>query len=480
MRHCFLLIVTVMAFNSTSVLAQRGFRNEPDYYPLGGIEAKGLVTATGKSQGIEVKEVLSKGLAEKSGLQVGDIILKAGGKKLSGKTDDDVINLFCALVEKAEAKKGGNKFGKIPVLIMDKKDQKKRKLDLKVRLYAPHAKSDPKKCKKTSEILSDGLKFLASRQTDSGNQQAVSNENHAVATASLCGLAWIGSGKKKYAKNITKAAEFVMENAGKSRARGLGSASSKGGANWNQSNWSLSYSAIFLSEYFAQKKRISVKKRLQEIVNKLIENQEASGGWAHGPGGPNALDYLELEIMSNLALGGIGMAERVGIQVDNAKVVKAYQYVKACTSGGGVAYSPRPGQAGAGDPGRTAGALWALKQVGKGKGLQGSMTKYYTRQLGELYEGHASPTMHILNGALASAQLGKSAYSKYWKTWRPFIMASRTMDGAFGCRPNHESLQMKHHPDRTWGPSFVTAHYVLAMELGQGRFKLLDTVPKRQ
>ncbi len=480
MRPCFLLIAILLAFTSPTALAQGGFRNEPDYYPLGGIEAKGIVTPTGKSQGIEIKEVFAKGLGEKSGLQVGDIIIKAAGKKLAGKTDDDVIDMFCALVEKAEAKKGGNKFGKLPVLVLDGKNQKKRKLDLRVRLYPAPSKSDPKKCKKTKKILSEALKFLASRQTGPGNQQSVSNENHAVATASLCGLAWIGSGQKKYATNIAKAAEFVLKNAGNSRPRGLSSAGGKGGANWNQSNWSLSYAAIFLSEYLAQKRRPAVKRRLQEIVTKLIENQEASGGWAHGPGGPNALNYLELEIMSNLALGGIGMAQRVGIQADNAKIVKGFQYVKACTSGGGVAYSPRPGQAGAGDPGRTAGAFWALKQIDKGKGLQGSMAKYYTRQLKELYEGHASPTMHILNGALAAALLGKSAYTKYWKTWRPFFMASRTENGAFGCRPNHESRQMKHHPDRSWGPSFVTAHYVLAMELGQGRFRLLDTLPKRQ
>ncbi len=157
-------------------------------------------------------------------------------------------------------------------------------------------------------------------------------------------------------------------------------------------------------------------------------------------------------------------------------MAKGYQYVKACTSGGGVAYSPRPGQMGIGDPGRTAGALWALKQIGRGKELQGSMAKYYTRGMAELYEGHACPTMHILNGALASALLGSKHYARYFKVWRPFIMASRTQDGAFGCRPNQESRQMKHHADRGWGPSFVTAHYALALMLAQDRFKLLDRI----
>ncbi len=477
MRQSMLLFVFISAFTAGSCLAQRGFNREPDYYPLGGIEAQGIVSGHDEDSGIEVKEVFPEGLAKKGGLQINDIIIKAGGKKLTGKTDDAIINKLCALIEKAEAKKTKEAFGKIILVV--KRQGKKTKVEVPVRPYAKPAKSNPHKCAKTAKIISEGLDFLSARQKETGQQQHVSNQNHAVATASLCGLAWLGSGQEKYNENVARAAQFVMENAGIEREKGMISAAG-GKSNWNQTNWSLSYAAIFLAEYCAQKQIPLAQQKLTEIVLKLEENQETSGGWAHGPGGPNALNYLELEIMSNLALGGMGMAHRLGIQLNNAKLVKGFQYVKACTSGGGVAYSPRPGQKGAGDPGRTAGAHWALSQIGKGKELQSSMVKYYSRQLGTLYEGHASPTMHVLNGALSSAIQGKKAYGKYWKTWRPFIMASRTKDGAFGCRPTHESRQMKHHADRTWGPSFVTAHYMLALELAQGRFKLLDTKYNRQ
>ena len=108
------------------------------------------------------------------------------------------------------------------------------------------------------------------------------------------------------------------------------------------------------------------------------------------------------------------------------------------------------------------------------------MASYYMRSLDELYEGHACATMHILNGALGSAVLGKKAYSSFWKTWRPFFMASRIPNGAFGYRPNEESRSMKFNSDRTWGPSFVTAHYALAMQLGQGRFEILDSAATAQ
>ena len=125
------------------------------------------------------------------------VIFKAGGKKLSGKTDDEVINKFCGLVEKAEAKKPQGKFGKLKIEV--KRNGKTVKLTIPVRYYGPASKGGPAKCKKTAKIMADGLDFLRERQADTGNQKHVSNENHAVATASLCGLAWIGSGKKKYA-----------------------------------------------------------------------------------------------------------------------------------------------------------------------------------------------------------------------------------------------------------------------------------------
>ncbi|MFT7618242.1 MAG: hypothetical protein ACI97A_001883 [Planctomycetota bacterium] len=478
MRLSMLSYLLLLATISSSAMAQRGFEKEPDYFPLGGIQAQAEVEETKNGKGIVIRSIVSKGMADKSGLLVGDIITKVGGKPLGGKTMDEVIDKFCAAVEKTEGKKPQGKYGRLKIVVQ--RSGKTTKIDLKVRPFPAFSKNDPKKCKKTPKILIDGLNFLADRQQDEGHQLHVSNENHAVATVALAGLAWIGSGKKKYAKNITKAAEFIMAKAGNERdMSGMRSASASK-ANWNQTNWSLSYATIFLSEYLAQKKRPAVKRRLQEIVNKLQDNQEASGGWAHGPGGKNALDYLELEIMSNLALGGMGMAQRVGVKLDDAKVIRGYHYVKKCTTGGGVAYSPLPGQAGHGDPGRTAGAFWALRQIGKGKALQASMAKYYAPKVGKLYEGHACPTMHIWNGAIASAVLGKKAYSNYWKAWRPFIMASRTSDGAFGCRPTDESRQLKQHTDRTWGPSFVTAHYLVSLMVGQGRYKLLDTSMPKQ
>ena len=464
---------------ATTTHAQgKSWSPKPDWYPLGGIQAQGLVEQHGNSSVIVVKEIFSGGFAEKGGLVIGDKIVKANGKSLNAKTDADIINKFGVQVEIAEAKKAsGSDFGKLKLHVV--RENKKVKLYLDIAYYGPVGKGGPATCKKTAQILADALEFLKSRQKDDGKFLHQSNQQHAVAQASLAGLAWLGSGKQEYANNVVLAAEFVAEHAGKESRGGIG-LSGKSKANWNQTNWSLAYGGIFLAEYIAQKENLALKRRLGEIIRQIEQNQERSGGWAHGPGGPNALNYLELEIMSNLTLGAIGMAKRLDIQVDAAKVLEGVNYVKSCTQGGGVAYSPRPGQLGVGDPGRTAGAYWAFKQLNKGSGITPAMSKYYSRGMKNLYDGHACPTMHVLNGALASALMGKKAYQKYWRVWHPFFMVSRTQNGAYGYRPTHESISLKLHPDRTWGPSFVTAHYALAMQLAQGRFKLLDVPNQRQ
>ncbi|MCB9834248.1 MAG: hypothetical protein H6807_17425 [Planctomycetes bacterium] len=449
-----------------------------DWYPLGGLEAEALVATVDKEQGAQIMALVPGGLAEKGGLLVGDLILVAGGKKLQSDEDDDLIDLLCAQIERAEAgkaKDGG--LAELDLIVL--RAGKKEKIRLGVRAYPPVTASDPGKCKKTAVVLTEALDFLARDQREDGRPTLAANENQAVATAALSGLAWLGADREKYAEHIGRAADFVMKQAGHEREFGgaMRSASGKEG-NWNQTNWSLGYGSIFLAEYLARQDDQERRARLEEMVKQLQDNQEQSGGWAHGPGGPNSLGYLELEIMSNFALGAMGMAQRLGIPLDDAKVIRGYQWVKACTTGGGVAYSPKPGQAGVGDPGRTAGALWALTQLDRTSELGGAMRKYYERGLGELYEGHACPTMHLLNGALASAIAGRKDFAAYWKVHRSFLMSLRLADGAFGYRPNRESQTMGSHPDRSWGPAFATAHVAIIMQLAQDRYLLLDRPPK--
>jgi Family of unknown function (DUF6288) len=492
----FLLVSFVLVFVAGNLEAQRFGRNQNDWYPLGGIEARGDVTSLKEKPAIEVKALAPEGLAAQGGLLVGDVILKAGGKKLKG-DGDEIIDGFCALVEKAEAKRPAarDEFGKI-VLEVQGRDGKTRKVTVPLRPLGGSPKS-PVKNAKVAAVLKSALGYLQAEQSPEGNfAKQVANANQSTVTAALAGLAFLGAGDN-YLPNYRRALRYVMRHV----LDDEGGPGRSSGQNWNQTNWTLGYGAVFLAEALSfeltQKGEPSaaapakesdenseapepltpqaIRERLTEVVRKIEANQEATGGYAHGPGGPNALGYLELEIVSNYVIAGMGMARRLGVKPDEAKAVKAIEYVKSCTSGGGVAYSTRPGQMGAGDPGRSAGAYWAFRQMGRKGKVTSAMAKYFERKMDELPEGHVSPAMHILAGGLAAAQRGKGAQKKFWKRYLPYIMASRIRGGAFDARPTEESRSLRSNADRGNGLAFITAHYALVMQLGQGRYRLLDT-----
>ncbi|MEE9393079.1 MAG: DUF6288 domain-containing protein [Planctomycetota bacterium] len=467
----FLFSCLLLAALALSSLAQGPRRDKSDYYPLGGIGAQALPGS--ESGTIDIRRIHAKGPADKGKLKVGDRILKVNGNKLKG-TGDPLIDAFCQQVMNAEAKKAPNKKTGILKLVVRRKG-KEVKLAIAVAALGSFKGNTPAKCHRSQSILSDALKFLKATQDGDGKFKDVfANQNQGTAGAALAGPAFLGAGKK-YKKNYQRALKYVKRHVLDDDDR----MSQGGGANWNQTNWSLSYGAILLSESLAQKRSKETKSLLKKVVAKIQENQEQSGGWAHGPGGPNALKYLELEIMSNFCMAGMGMAERVGVVLDQDKRAKAIEYVKACTSGGGVAYSTRKGQAGHGDAGRTAGAYWAFRQLSRRGKTSKSMWNFVDREFDTLPQGHVSPAMHILNGALAAAVKGEKSYEKFWLLYRDYIMAQRDQDGAITSRPTKESRQLSSNSDRGNGSAFTTAHFVIAMQLSQNRYKLLDTHPAK-
>lgn len=476
-RSALTLLLFIVGLAPAQMSGPPGMQEKgPSGYPLGGIDAMGEVDDPKKGVEIRVSHVFPDGFAAKGGLEVGDVIVGAGKRKKFKKEGEEIIAELARAIEAAEAKKPGSGKEHHTLTLRILRGGMKNKIDVPVRYFGKSTSPIPHKCEKSKVILKEALDFLKSKQGEDGSfPDQIKNLNHSVSMSSLAGLAWLGSpdAQGEYKENIERAAKYVLENAGKTGRLGA----SDSGANWNQTHWAIGYGGMFIGEAHAHDPRPEYRQALQKWADTLCKQQEETGGWAHGPGGPNALNYLELEIMSNFALAAIGMAKRAELQVDEAKTQKGIQYVKACTQGGGVAYSTRKGQLGSGDPGRTAGAWWAFRLLkAKEKKLMSSMAAYWQRSLPELFEGHACPTMHVLSGALASAMHGKKTLTKYWKTFRPFMMASRVPGGAFDTRPNHESRQMKGAPtDKTWGTVFITASYALAMQAGSGRYKLIDS-----
>ena len=320
-------------------------------------------------------------------------------------------------------------------------------------------------------ILKGALDWLAKEQKDGGGfEQTLGGNNGAVVMASLAGLAWLSSGSSldqgPYAKNLKAAMGFVKTAlVAKDPFEGMRS----GSGNWNQSTWAYGHAAIFLGELQQASPRDEIKAELGRIAKELAARQEASGGYAHGPGGPNALGYLELNIIAGFVLSGIGLAKQAGCEVDMDCVDKLLDYCEQSAAGGGVGYSTKSGQQGQGNIGRSAGAWLGAIACGKSRNrFVKSMGSWVKGHVEDPLGGHATLMQHILLAGVAAKALGRSSTKRFWKAMLPSYVLARAPDGSLHSRPWHESLNMQSNTDVTMGPVWTTACWAIVLGAGEG------------
>jgi hypothetical protein len=291
---------------------------------------------------------------------------------------------------------------------------------------------------KAKEAVNAALEYLA--KTQQGGEWPMSYAMPGkVVVSSFCGLAYLASGstpaKGKYSNNIKNILVFVMNNINND---GLGGVKTSGGGNNNQTNWSLGIGGLFLAEVYQVTKAKDVKEKLESVCRKIMDNQESSGGWGHGPGGPNALNYVELNVVANWCLATLGLSKQLGIDVDNAKIDRGIKYIMdSCAGGGGVGYSTREGQKGDGCPGRTGATIFVFKILGKQNDnqlkkmvtfVETEMPKLFTR----LGYAHGSPSMGLFGCAIGSYNSGKKElWEKFTKLFFEKIISHQNADGSF-------------------------------------------------
>jgi len=498
MRVLSLLLVFLLALNALPVSAKelggwpfgasgRGMAGRGrDLYNLGllGIKARDAdvepiqPAASGRRSGavsrggdegparLRIELLYPDGPAAKAGLQVGDTILGVGRAPFK---EGALAPLADALV-KAEAGKG-----QVTLLVAAAGAQKGKKVVVAIPIGGKIMKK-PTRGAGRARLVDGALAWLAERQGgDGGYGQTLSGMNGAVVQTALAGLAWLAGGSDlksgPYKDNVARAATFVAANAG-NRMTMPGAVGGRGGANWDQTNWGYAHAAIFLGELHARSPDPEVKRALIACGQAIAERQEGTGGWAHGPGGPNALGYVELNIVTGLSLSGLGLARQGGYKIPQDVLDLAEAYLRASSGGdGGVGYSSNAGQRGQGNLGRTAVAWLGYETLGLAKSGWGQkMKKWVARNAGDVFGGHASLMQHILLGGVAAHALGGKARSAYWSTMASSMTLARAPDGSFQPRPWHETLSMGSNSDVSFGEVWTTAAWtiVLACEPEKG------------
>ena len=408
---------------------------------------------------LRIELLFPDGPAAKAGLAVGDVLVGVGRKAFK---EGSLAPLAEALV-KAESKKG-----LLTLLVQKGGEGKPGKLDVQLPVGGK-AMAKPTTGEGRRALIDGGLAWLAKRQAGNGGYaQTTSGVNGAVVQASLAGLAWIAGGSTQttgpYKDNVARAVTFVLEHVGKRPSMG-GSEDPRGGSNWNQTNWGVAHAAIFLGELHAHEPEPKLKRALLDLGTSLAERQEQSGGWAHGPGGPNALGYVELNIVSGLALCGMGLASQAGYEPNQAVLDRAGAYLEQSSNGdGGVGYSHKPGQRGQGNIGRSAGCWLGYETLGLGKSAWGQkMKKWTARNVANVQGGHASLMQHVLLAGVAAHALGGKSAKAYWGACERDLVLARVPDGSFQPRPWRETLSMGTNADVGFGEVWTTAAWTIVL-----------------
>ena len=411
-----------------------------------------------------VRALFGGGPAQKAGLALDDVIVGVDGQKFDG----GCFEPLAKALQRAETVDG-------KLVLQIERGGKPSDLVVKLKKLGAHA-STPELGRMRQQLLDDALEFLAQRQQGGGYPETLGGTNGAVVQTCLAGLAWIGGGsslsKGKYKTNLASAQSFVL--------RGLETPDrmrSAGGANWDQTTWGYAHAAIFLGELQLASGQKKPSVELQKIVDTLCARQEVSGGYGHGPGGKNALGYIELNILAAYVACGLSLGQQAGCKVDGAVLDKLFGYCEESASeDGGVGYATGPGQKGHGNIGRTAGA-W-LAALGLGRGEQPytkKMGDYVRAHVAEVMGGHASLQQHMLLAGLAASTAGKEAAAAYWAggLQRDLTLA-RVPDGSLQPRPWHESLLMQSNTDVSVGEVWTTASWAIVLgahgEPGKGGF----------
>lgn len=405
---------------------------------------------------LEVVALFPGGPAVQAGLKVGDVVIAANGTRF------DKSGSYAAL-KKAILASLSDPAGDVVELRVER-DGESSDLKLEVPLDGlGKVLSKPSSPEARAVLAERARGWLRDRQqSDGGFQETLSGKNGAVVQTALAGLAWIAGGSDLSqgadSAALASARSFVISSLDEMKSR------ISEGANWNQENWGWAHAAIFLGELHHHSPSPELLAELQSCANHLIEYQESSGGWAHGPGGANALGYLELNIVSGLALSGLGLAAREGCTVDPAAIERAAKYIADSSGGGGVGYSTKEGQVGQGNIGRSAAAWLGYSNLGLKKDPQyKQMTKYVKRSIGEVLEGHASLMQHILLAGVAAAAQGGSTEKNFWDSVETMMVLALAPDGSFQPRPWHESVSTGSNSDVTFGEVWTTAAWAIVL-----------------
>ena len=268
---------------------------------------------------------------------------------------------------------------------------------------APMTNLPPEYNARTVAAIAKGLDWLARQQFSDGAFGSGQYYRKNVAITALSVMAFVSEGsvpgRGKYARNVERGVDFILDSASGSGLLGDPTAGSP--------MYGHGFATLLLAEMRGMSTRPDLEEKLHKAVQLIVATQNAEGGWRYQPVRADA--DISVTVTQVMALRA---ARNAGIAVPKETMDLAIRYIKTCQlPDGGFRYTIK--QDASAFP-RSAGAVAAMQYAG----LYGSPeVKKGLTYLMQFLPGKAEVSGHYDYGHYYAVQAMFTAGDPYWQPW---------------------------------------------------------------
>lgn len=417
-----LVIAAIWLASSASAQEEPPARNAKagDFarFPLGPIGGRGEVIA--EESRIVILAVSKSGPGEESGLQVGDIITEAGCTVFPVYTRDintldGPMAVLGDAIEAAEADDGR-------LRLRVQRGDAELALTVQLPVLGAIDLNDPADNEKALAFYDGICRDLMRTRRKDGAWKSNTGEDATRYVTALCGIALLGRGDASHRPALDEIARYL---AGPDR-RGHVSEDLMQPA--GLSNWFITMSGIYLSEYVLATGDEQWLPTIQHLCDCLAARQTGEGRYGHGiKVGYGGKGFNVINTHAHLLWA---LADRAGCTIDEAAWERSSLEIEKSTGdNGGVRYWTL--KTGYWDAcARTGQMALALSLADRQPELRARMGDYLAQHCNRMREAHAMGSIGMIFGTTALRRVNPDGWHKHMDTWRWYLTLMRQPDGS--------------------------------------------------